>query len=654
MNLSYRCILLFIIFDVLSSGEAGIIEVTPNKELLKTRNPSVQPTEDNELSEGEPKKGISSADHVLSSVHNKQVVVDPDFFADHAQALSVKTDKDNRNQRSKGGIRNFKGKDIAQQSGNGTQKSGGNAQKPQSGTLRSGSDGEPSGSDGSKSAVPLSGAEVALSGSDAVESGGESDKQENIKPIIDEITPLGSDSQKSGNEGIVSGGDGQVSGGDGQVSAGEGSVSAGERPGSGSDRPGSGSDKPQSGSDSQKSGNDRIHLKGKEKQSSKETEELELSDSDAIKTSIEKEEKEMIQSSPYFKWQRATVPYFLDENSYDEIIFTRIKKAMNAIESVSCVKFYELKGIPFGGFHYSYLHITNPDKIRECVHELKPGVLSEIMMILGFDCLGSRDILHSLMHALYFEDEVRHPQRDHYVRVLWENIQTKYRSLYDIHEGGAFKTMVEYDTQSIMHFHDRAFSVNGGATITAVVPGLVIRPLDRLSQLDIMKLKLIYGQECNKRNVDTLLETCKKTLVGNDVATDHETGSGGKGDETGSGSGGGSGSGSGGGSGDETGDDEGKDEKTDKGEKTDKDKDSKENSKENSKDKEDGDDSKGGEKTDENGGSGDASGSGGGSKGEGSKGKNKESGNDNSVLIGEGSSEEKVGKQRLVFRPVPM
>lgn len=42
------------------------------------------------------------------------------------------------------------------------------------------------------------------------------------------------------------------------------------------------------------------------------------------------------------------------------------------------------------------------------------------------------------------------------------------------------------------------------------MPGLQIRPSEALSQLDKMKLRLLFGHECNRRSVDDLLDTCKR------------------------------------------------------------------------------------------------------------------------------------------------
>ncbi|KAG6449741.1 hypothetical protein O3G_MSEX006200 [Manduca sexta] len=200
------------------------------------------------------------------------------------------------------------------------------------------------------------------------------------------------------------------------------------------------------------------------------------------------------------------------EDTDDPIIFKRIRAAMNTIEGASCILFKPMDGIPTRS-NGSWLHFTNPLNERECVHEPELGEDGELKIVLGFECMSRREVLHSVMHALSFKDEVSHPQRDQYVRIVWQNIQPKYRPLFRIQlDEDRTKTLVEYDPMSVMHFHDRAFTVNGGATITPLVPGLVINPSENLSQLDKMKLRLYFGHECNKRKVGDILDTCKNVL----------------------------------------------------------------------------------------------------------------------------------------------
>ncbi|XP_050353437.1 zinc metalloproteinase nas-6-like [Nymphalis io] len=137
----------------------------------------------------------------------------------------------------------------------------------------------------------------------------------------------------------------------------------------------------------------------------------------------------------------------------------------------------------------------------------------EITLVLGYECLSFENVLHALLHGIGFKDEVTHPHRDEYIRVLWNNIQPRYRHLYRKQSAMADgANIVEYDPLSIMQFHDRAFSVNGRATVIPLEPGLTISPSHSLSQLDRTRLQLHFSFECNKRIVSDLLNTCKASL----------------------------------------------------------------------------------------------------------------------------------------------
>lgn len=211
------------------------------------------------------------------------------------------------------------------------------------------------------------------------------------------------------------------------------------------------------------------------------------------------------------QWPMGIVPYLIDTEIYDASTTKRIVKAMSLVESHSCVLFKELLKKPVGT-NESWLYFTNPTQERECVHDTSIGDAGAITVVLGFDCLHPDELLHTVLHAIGFNDEVSHPHRDQYIRILWDNIQPKYRHLYRIQYEDAPYKLVEYDPMSIMHFHDRAFSANGAATIASVVPGLQIGYAYSLSQLDVMKLKLAFGHECSKRKIGNLLDTCKNAL----------------------------------------------------------------------------------------------------------------------------------------------
>ncbi|KAJ8712759.1 hypothetical protein PYW08_008063 [Mythimna loreyi] len=225
-----------------------------------------------------------------------------------------------------------------------------------------------------------------------------------------------------------------------------------------------------------------------------------------------------------FHWPSGMVPYKIQYEHFDAIITDRIRAAMHTIMRSSCVVFEEKSDRKRVKNDSSpWLSIENPEGVRECSHTTlrEEGPRSyKAILIVGYDCMQSRDILHGLLHALGFEDEVTHPQRDLYIRVVWPNIQPKYRSLFYLKRKEPSQKMVEYDSMSVMHFHDRAYTINGGATILPQIPGLMIAPSDTLTQLDVMKLRLVFGHECNKRKVANLLRTCQKALKKSNRLTD--------------------------------------------------------------------------------------------------------------------------------------
>lgn len=206
-------------------------------------------------------------------------------------------------------------------------------------------------------------------------------------------------------------------------------------------------------------------------------------------------------------WPKGIINYNVDEQAFSPKIQADIKHAMRIIELSSCIKFNPVSIQE--SKDKTWIRISNPNKERECNHEPRLQENGEIMLVLGYDCLTKKDLLHTLLHGVGLKDEVTHPHRDKYIRVQWNNIQPGYRHLYRKQLEEHAKNIVEYDPLSIMQFHDHAFSMNGRATIAPLEPGLLIHPSDSLSQLDRMRLQLNFGNECHKRKVYDILNSCK-------------------------------------------------------------------------------------------------------------------------------------------------
>ena len=145
---------------------------------------------------------------------------------------------------------------------------------------------------------------------------------------------------------------------------------------------------------------------------------------------------------------------------------------------------------------------------------------------------------HELMHALGFFHEHTRPDRDKFVRILWDNIKNgnvyshsnstqnecicttnvrffsrlrdkfassgimiivfliaaDHLSEFEIRARGESTTLGQpYDFQSIMHYTKKEFSSNGGDTIQAIVdPSMPLGNVNSLSAVDVMQTNLLY------------------------------------------------------------------------------------------------------------------------------------------------------------------
>lgn len=78
--------------------------------------------------------------------------------------------------------------------------------------------------------------------------------------------------------------------------------------------------------------------------------------------------------------------------------------------------------------------------------------------------------LHELMHAVGYTHEQNRWERDNYVDIVWSNIQQGKdnnfkKSTKELTDGFG----VPYDFNSVMHYSEKAFSVNGKPTIVSKV-----------------------------------------------------------------------------------------------------------------------------------------------------------------------------------------
>ncbi|KAG8174340.1 hypothetical protein JTE90_024496 [Oedothorax gibbosus] len=155
------------------------------------------------------------------------------------------------------------------------------------------------------------------------------------------------------------------------------------------------------------------------------------------------------------------VPYFIDASLVS--IKRKIRNGMADIEANSRVVFRE-KNNTAGEF----LYITSGEGCSFSPYACNGPQLCQPTVSLGVGCQDHGTILHELLHAIGFRHEHQRPDRNDYIKVLFENINGEHRDQYTTMLARDFVWRVrdfEFDFSSIMMYDQRAFSRNGEPTM---------------------------------------------------------------------------------------------------------------------------------------------------------------------------------------------
>lgn len=187
------------------------------------------------------------------------------------------------------------------------------------------------------------------------------------------------------------------------------------------------------------------------------------------------------------RWSKSSqlvqVPYTINGpfSSQDR---TRIENAMKAFHLSTCVRFIPQK-------HQSnYISIVKENGCWSFV-----GLTGGAQRLsLGDGCVQNGIIQHELIHALGFWHEQSRTDRDIYVKINYENIQSGREDNFKKLETNNLN--VPYDYSSVMHYGPKDFSKNEGDTITAFGSSAKIGQRMGMSENDILKINKLYG--CSK------------------------------------------------------------------------------------------------------------------------------------------------------------
>ncbi|KAM7352139.1 seminal metalloprotease 1-like [Cochliomyia hominivorax] len=188
------------------------------------------------------------------------------------------------------------------------------------------------------------------------------------------------------------------------------------------------------------------------------------------------------------RWPGGIVYYKIGDE-YDHKNY--ILEAMNDIESASCVRFKPATEDTIG-----YIDITSSKKGCSSFvgyFNRAQNVNLEISE-LGKGCFRKGTIQHELLHALGFEHQHSAPDRDNFIKIVWENIKKdKHNQFRKRSEQTVTDFGVDYDFGSVMHYGPRAFTKNNKKTIIPLGDeNIEIGQRRRVSDRDIKKLNLMY------------------------------------------------------------------------------------------------------------------------------------------------------------------
>ncbi len=182
-------------------------------------------------------------------------------------------------------------------------------------------------------------------------------------------------------------------------------------------------------------------------------------------------------------WPDGTVYYTFD-SGVSSSVKNVIEDAMDHWKSNTCIKFVARSS------QKDYVHFEEPSSGCSSAIGMDGGKQT---IKLSQGC-GFGAAVHEIMHALGFWHEQSRPDRDSFVDIHWENIESGKGHNFKRKGGSKIDSMgSRYDYDSIMHYGSTAFSTNGQATITPKVEGETIGQRSGLSDHDIWQAKKLYN-----------------------------------------------------------------------------------------------------------------------------------------------------------------
>ncbi|XP_072008112.1 meprin A subunit beta-like isoform X2 [Engystomops pustulosus] len=197
-----------------------------------------------------------------------------------------------------------------------------------------------------------------------------------------------------------------------------------------------------------------------------------------------------------YRWP-IPVPYYL-EDSLDINAKALVLEAFERYRLKSCIDFKPWEGEP------NYISVFKESGCWSYVGNLRRG---KQQLSLGNNCDRLATIQHEFLHALGFWHEQSRSDRDDYVVIMWDRIQSGTQNNFNKYDDTRSSSLnVPYDYTSVMHYSKTAFQVGQEPTIVTRIEAFsdVIGQRMDFSDYDLEKLNRLY----NCSTFISFLDTC--------------------------------------------------------------------------------------------------------------------------------------------------
>ncbi|RWS04693.1 astacin-like metalloprotease toxin-like protein, partial [Dinothrombium tinctorium] len=190
-------------------------------------------------------------------------------------------------------------------------------------------------------------------------------------------------------------------------------------------------------------------------------------------------------------WPNGIIPFTISlELTNDEDL---ILKSMKHIEQNTCIRFRRRT------VERDYVSIIRDRGCYSYIGKRKKG--GKQPLSIGDGCAYFGTVVHELLHAVGLIHEQNRADRDDYVKILWKNIDPKFKDQFKKINGKYFPQFLPFDYNSVMLYGSFTFTKNRKLpTMLAKAPG--VNPIlpevykkKSMSVIDAKRVRRLYDCE---------------------------------------------------------------------------------------------------------------------------------------------------------------